>query len=111
MLFAPIEDSSTNALIFASVPAPKRFTRVEARMGGALERETDVAFIAGLMPQRVPFIVAELRSDTHPFMLHLCAATPIANLRSVIEPTSSAIQCAVKRLLPTLGRRPAACPS
>jgi DNA invertase Pin-like site-specific DNA recombinase len=30
----------------------------------------DVAFIAGLMAQRVPFVVAEL----DPFILHICAA-------------------------------------
>lgn len=34
----------------------------------------DVAFIAGLMSQRVPFIVAELGADADPFMLHLYAA-------------------------------------
>ncbi|MEQ9811508.1 MAG: recombinase family protein [Azospirillaceae bacterium] len=34
----------------------------------------DVAFIAGLMAQRVPFIVAELGIDADPFMLHLYAA-------------------------------------
>src|SRR4051812_10131130 len=34
----------------------------------------DVAFIAGLMAQRVPFIVADLGSNPDPFMLHLWAA-------------------------------------
>jgi DNA invertase Pin-like site-specific DNA recombinase len=34
----------------------------------------DVAFISGLMAQRVPFIVAELGSDADPFMLHIYAA-------------------------------------
>jgi DNA invertase Pin-like site-specific DNA recombinase len=34
----------------------------------------DVAFIAGLMAQRVPFIVAELGADADPFMLHIYAA-------------------------------------
>jgi DNA invertase Pin-like site-specific DNA recombinase len=34
----------------------------------------DVAFMSGLMAQRVPFIVAELGADTDPFMLHLFAA-------------------------------------
>lgn len=34
----------------------------------------DVAFISGLMAQRVPFIVAELGADTDPFILHLYAA-------------------------------------
>jgi hypothetical protein len=31
----------------------------------------DVAFISGLMAQRVPFIVAELGADADPFMLHI----------------------------------------
>jgi DNA invertase Pin-like site-specific DNA recombinase len=34
----------------------------------------DVAFVAGLMAQRVPFIVAELGADADPFLLHLYAA-------------------------------------
>jgi DNA invertase Pin-like site-specific DNA recombinase len=34
----------------------------------------DVAFVASLMAQRVPFIVAELGSDADPFVLHLYAA-------------------------------------
>jgi DNA invertase Pin-like site-specific DNA recombinase len=33
-----------------------------------------VAFVSGLMAQRVPFIVAELGQDADPFMLHLYAA-------------------------------------
>jgi DNA invertase Pin-like site-specific DNA recombinase len=34
----------------------------------------DVAFISGLMAQKVPFIVAELGADADPFRLHLYAA-------------------------------------
>jgi DNA invertase Pin-like site-specific DNA recombinase len=34
----------------------------------------DVAFISGLMAQRVPFIVTELCADADPFMLHIYAA-------------------------------------
>ena len=34
----------------------------------------DVAFISGLMAQRVSFIVADLGADADPFMLHLYAA-------------------------------------
>src|SRR5579859_5741481 len=34
----------------------------------------DVAFISGLMAQRVPFLVAELGADVDPFVLHLFAA-------------------------------------
>ena len=34
----------------------------------------DVSFIAGLMAQRVPFIVTELGADADPFMIHIYAA-------------------------------------
>src|SRR6516165_10267472 len=34
----------------------------------------DVAFISGLMAQRVPFIVTTLGADADPFMLHIYAA-------------------------------------
>ena len=34
----------------------------------------DVSFIAGLMAQRVAFIVAELGADADPFMIHIYAA-------------------------------------
>jgi DNA invertase Pin-like site-specific DNA recombinase len=40
----------------------------------------DVAFISGLMAQRVPFVVAELGADADPFMLHLYAALLYAAL-------------------------------
>jgi hypothetical protein len=36
----------------------------------------DVAFIAGLMAQRVPFVAAELGDDVDHFMLHIYAALP-----------------------------------
>jgi DNA invertase Pin-like site-specific DNA recombinase len=40
-----------------------------------LDRQSrDVAFIAGLMAHKVPFVVAELGTDADPFMLHLYAA-------------------------------------
>jgi DNA invertase Pin-like site-specific DNA recombinase len=49
----------------------------------------DVAFIAGLMAQRVPFIVAELGAD--PFMLHLYAALAEKERRLISERTRSAL--------------------
>src|SRR6476620_1816070 len=52
----------------------------------------DVAFIAGLMAQRVPFIVAELGADTDPFMLHLYAALAEKERRLIGERTSAALQ-------------------
>src|SRR3981081_2612336 len=50
----------------------------------------DVAFIAGLMVQRVPFIVAELGRDADPFMLHLYAALAEKERRLISERTKSA---------------------
>jgi DNA invertase Pin-like site-specific DNA recombinase len=45
----------------------------------------DVAFIAGLMAQRVPFIVAELGADADPFMLHIYAALAEKERRLISE--------------------------
>lgn len=59
----------------------------------------DVAFIAGLMAQRVPFIVAELGVDADPFMLHLYAALASRKLSGTrLGNTSNAAEAA------TLGR-------
>jgi len=51
----------------------------------------DVAFIAGLMVQKVPFIVAELGIDAYPFMLHLYAALAEKERRLISERTLSAL--------------------
>jgi DNA invertase Pin-like site-specific DNA recombinase len=51
----------------------------------------DVAFIAGLMAQRVPFIVAELGTDADPFMLHLYAALAEKERRMISERTRGAL--------------------
>jgi hypothetical protein len=51
----------------------------------------DVAFIAGLIAQRVPFIVAELGADADPFMLHLYAALAEKERRLIGERTKSAL--------------------
>ena len=51
----------------------------------------DVAFIAGLMVQRVPFVVAELGADADPFMLHLYAALAEKERRLISERTRSAL--------------------
>src|SRR5712672_1363914 len=52
----------------------------------------DVAFVAGLMAQRVPFIVAELGRDADPFMLHLYAALAEKERRLISERTKAALQ-------------------
>lgn len=51
----------------------------------------DVAFISGLMAQRVPFIVAELGVDADPFMLHLYAALAEKERRLISERTRAAL--------------------
>jgi DNA invertase Pin-like site-specific DNA recombinase len=51
----------------------------------------DVAFIAGLMAQRAPFIVAELGADADPFMLHLYAALAEKERRQISERTRAAL--------------------
>jgi DNA invertase Pin-like site-specific DNA recombinase len=51
----------------------------------------DVAFVSGLVAQRVPFIVAELGRDADPFMLHLYAALAEKERRLISERTKSAL--------------------
>ena len=52
----------------------------------------DVAFVAGLMAQRVPFIVAKLGRDADPFMLHLFAALAEKERRLISERTRAALE-------------------
>jgi len=51
----------------------------------------DVHFIAGLMVQRVPFLVAELGTDVDPFMLHIYAALAEKERRMISERTRAAL--------------------
>jgi DNA invertase Pin-like site-specific DNA recombinase len=57
----------------------------------------DVAFIAGLMAQRVPFIVTELGIDVDPFMLHIYAAVAEKERRMIAERTKLALGAAKAR--------------
>jgi len=57
----------------------------------------DVAFIAGLMVERVPFIVAELGKDADPFMLHIWAAMAEKERRMISERTKAALGAAKAR--------------
>jgi DNA invertase Pin-like site-specific DNA recombinase len=51
----------------------------------------DVAFISGLMAQRVPFVVCELGADCDPFLLHLYAALAEKERRLISERTKAAL--------------------
>src|SRR3954466_13567694 len=64
----------------------------------------DVAFISGLMAQRIPFIVAELGPDADPFMLHLYAALAEKERRLISDRTKAAL-AAKKAQGATLGNR------
>ena len=57
----------------------------------------DVAFIAGLMAQGVPFIVTELGSNADPFMLHIYAALAEQERRMISTRTKAALQMAKAR--------------
>src|SRR5690242_3306789 len=75
----------------------------------------DVAFVSGLMAQRVPFVVAELGPDVDPFMLHVYAALAekeramiSARTRDALAPPRRA--AAGSATAPTPARRPGAAP-
>jgi DNA invertase Pin-like site-specific DNA recombinase len=63
-----------------------------------------VAFIAGLMAQRVPFIVTELGADADPFMLHIYAALAEKE-RALIADRTRAALAAKKAQGAALGNR------
>jgi DNA invertase Pin-like site-specific DNA recombinase len=64
----------------------------------------DVAFISGLMAQRVPFIVTELGADADPFMLHIYAALAEKE-RALISARTKAALAAKKAQGALLGNR------
>ena len=86
-----IQDCGTSSQLAAALAAAKssRCSVVVAKLD-RLSR--DVAFVAGLMAQRVPFIVAELGRDADPFMLHLYAALAEKERRLISERTKAALQ-------------------
>ena len=57
----------------------------------------DVAFVAGLMAQRVPFIVAELGADCDPFLLHIYAALAEKERAMISTRTKAALAAAKAR--------------
>src|ERR1035437_7329069 len=75
------------------------FVEIETGKGSdALDRlSRDVAFVAGLMSQKVPFIVCELGADADPFMLHLFAALAEKERAMISQRTREALQAAKAR--------------
>ena len=83
-------------------PELARALRTARKVGGAvavakLDRlSRDVAFIAGLMAQRVPFVTADA-PNADPFMLHVYAAVAEEERRKIAKRTSEALQAAKAR--------------
>jgi DNA invertase Pin-like site-specific DNA recombinase len=73
----------------------------------ATTRRRDVAFIAGLMAQRVPIIVTALGRNVDPFMLHVYAALAEQERRMISERTKAALSQAKARGV-KLGYQPTA---
>jgi DNA invertase Pin-like site-specific DNA recombinase len=57
----------------------------------------DVAFISGLMAQRVPLVVAELGPDVDPFVLHIYAALAEKERTLISQRTKAALHAAKAR--------------
>jgi DNA invertase Pin-like site-specific DNA recombinase len=57
----------------------------------------DVAFIARLMVERVPFVVAELGPDVEPFMLHIYAAVAEKERALISQRTKEGLAAAKRR--------------
>jgi DNA invertase Pin-like site-specific DNA recombinase len=93
--FVEVETGSSDALDrrprLAEALATARRERCPVIVAKLDRLSRDVAFISGLMAQRVPFIVAELGADADPFMLHLYAALAEKERRLISERTRAAL--------------------
>jgi DNA invertase Pin-like site-specific DNA recombinase len=82
----------------AALQAARKLGRGTPVLVAKLDRlSRDVAFIAGLMAQRVPFIVAELGADADPFTLHLYAALAEKERALIATRTKAALRAAKAR--------------
>ena len=90
--------------ILAAALAAARRARCPVIVAKLDRLSRDVAFIAGLMTKRVPFIVTDLGADADPFMLHLYAALAEKERRLISERTRAAL-AARKATGATLGNR------
>lgn len=83
--------------VLAAALAEARKARVPVLVAKLDRLSRDVAFVASLMAQRVPFIVAELGADADPFMLHLFAALAEKERKMISDRTKDALAAAKAR--------------
>ncbi len=76
--------------LVAALAAAKR-TRCSVVVAKLDRLSRDVAFISGMMAQRVPFIVADMGPDVDPFMLHIYAALAEKERALISERTRAAL--------------------
>ncbi len=91
----------------AALKAAKK-ARCEVAVAKLDRLSRDVAFISGLMAQRVPFIVTALGRNVDPFMLHIYAAMARAGARDDQPPhqgSTGSGQGARRQAWPTGDRR------
>ena len=84
-------DALDRRLQLAAALAAARTAKCSVLVSKLDRLSRDVAFVSGLMAQRVPFIVAELGRDADPFMLHLYAALAEKERRLIAERTKAAL--------------------
>jgi len=92
----PIETDKGNDALdrrtkLAEALAKARGAKVPVVVAKLCRLSRDVAFISGLMAQRVAFIVAELGADADPFMLHIYAALAEKERNLIADRTRSAL--------------------
>src|SRR6478609_8423668 len=80
----------------AALKAAKK-ARCEVAVAKLDRLSRDVAFISGLMAQRVPFIVVALGRNVDPFTLHIYAALAEQERRMISERTKAGLQAAKAR--------------
>ena len=77
----------TDALSLLSPSLLRASTNARSSLAKLDRLSHDVAFIAGLMAQRIPFMIAELGANADPFMRHIYAALAEKERRLISDRT------------------------
>jgi len=77
--------------VLAAALAQARKAKAAVVVAKLCRLSRDVAFISGMMAQRVPFIVTELGAEADPFMLHIYAALAEKERGMIADRTRAAL--------------------